>query len=87
MGVSLRLSGKRVGPLGVFRLQGEQLSDGVVPALRSATSVGRSAVADDRCRLQRLTAGAVIGLPFSIGERRRGIRLAVFWHLPFLPVT
>jgi len=79
--------GQSVGPSGVFRLQGKQFGDGIVPALWSAAAIGWSAIADDRCRLQLLAAGAVFGLPFGVGERRCGIRLAVYWHLPSSPVT
>ena len=66
---------------GVFRLQGEQLGDRIVPSLWSAATVGWSTIADDRvCLQQCLAAGAVIGLSLGVGERRCSVRRTVFWH-------
>ena len=74
--VSRRASGEGVGPGGVAGLQGEQLGDGVIPALRPDASVGGSAVADDAVLFG--VAGAVEGLALGIAERLAAA--GVLWH-------
>ena len=75
-----------IGPGSVFGLQGEQLGDGVVPALRPAAAVGRPAIADSSSRLLGL-AGAVAGLAFGIGERLATLCQQIFRHGRFRYVT
>jgi hypothetical protein len=59
-----------VAPGGVFGLQGEQLGDGIVPALRAGSPVGWTSIAPHGRRLLSLAAGAVAGLAFGVGQRR-----------------
>src|SRR5271154_2211377 len=60
---------KCVAPGGVFGLQGEQLGDGIAPALWPGASVGRSSIVDHRHRLLHLVAGAIAGLAFGVAKR------------------
>lgn len=73
--------GQGIVPSGVLGLQGEQLSDGVVPALGSGTAVRRPAVADQGRRLLGLAASAIAGLSFGVAEGVLALRLATSWHV------
>jgi hypothetical protein len=57
--------GKRVKPLGISALLGDQFGDSVAPALRSATAIDGSPVADN---YRAGMAGAVAGLALGAGE-------------------
>jgi hypothetical protein len=72
--------GRCVSPGGVFGLQGEQFGDRIVPSLWSGTSIRRSAITDQRCRLPGVPAGAISGLSFGVAEGVITCRLAASWH-------
>jgi hypothetical protein len=63
--------GQGIEPGNEFGLQGEQLGDGIVPALWPGTPVGWPPIAnlDDGRRMIGLVAGAVPGLSFGVAER------------------
>ena len=59
--------GKRIEPLRVVGLQGDQFGHGVAPALMTTAAIDRPAVADDRsagmaCAIARLALGGGKGL-------------------------
>ena len=75
--------GQGIVPGGILGLQGEQLGDGVAPALRSGAMVGRQTVADRGWCLPGLAAGTIAGLSLGVAEGLLALRLAAFWHLLF----
>jgi hypothetical protein len=72
--------GQCVSPGRVFGLQGEQFGDRIVPSLWSGTLIRRSTIADQRCRLAGLPAGAISGLSLGVAEGVVTCRLAASWH-------
>ncbi len=60
--------GQSLAPGSVFGLQGEQLGDGVAPALWSGAPVGRAPVAEHGRGLLGLAAGTTASLAFGIAE-------------------
>jgi hypothetical protein len=74
--------GQSIAPSGILSLQGEELGDGILPALRSGASVCW-AVSDRRYRLLGLSAGAIAGLPLSVAESVFALGLTTSWHSVF----
>ncbi|HEY3797162.1 MAG TPA: hypothetical protein VGL58_02330, partial [Caulobacteraceae bacterium] len=75
--------GQGVGPGGILGLQGEQFGDGVTPALSSAASVRRLAIADRGRGLLGLVAATIAGLAFGVGQGVFALRLATSRHGAF----
>jgi hypothetical protein len=69
-----------LAPSGVFRLQGEQLGDGVAPALWSGAPVGGAAVSENGCGLLRPATGATACLAFGVAEWVFPLGRSASWH-------
>jgi hypothetical protein len=76
--------GQRLEPLRILALQGDELIDGVVPALMAAAPISRSLVAHDR---SAGVARSITRLALGAGERLIALWLASFGHGPSYFVT
>ena len=75
--------GQGVRPGGVFGLQGEQVCNGVAPALGAAAPIGGPSVAHHRRLLLGELAGAISGLAFGVAQGVFAFGLATSWHGAF----